>query len=90
MTRPKIASTNIPMGRAGQPPEIATCFVFLARQDISFFLGPPYIPTEEMYSTDGTLSISQIGVVFKENYLLKSGPTTECDYCALLNYDNSQ
>ena len=33
-----------PMGRAGQPSEIATCFVFLASQDSSFISGQSLHP----------------------------------------------
>jgi NAD(P)-dependent dehydrogenase (short-subunit alcohol dehydrogenase family) len=31
--------SNVPMGRPGQPSEVATCFVFLASQDSSYISG---------------------------------------------------
>lgn len=31
--------SGTPMGRPGQPSEVATCFVFLASQDSSFISG---------------------------------------------------
>jgi NAD(P)-dependent dehydrogenase (short-subunit alcohol dehydrogenase family) len=36
--------SGTPMGRAGQPSEIATCFVFLASQDSSFISGQTLHP----------------------------------------------
>lgn len=33
-----------PMGRPGQPSEVATCFVFLASQDSSFISGQSLHP----------------------------------------------
>jgi NAD(P)-dependent dehydrogenase (short-subunit alcohol dehydrogenase family) len=37
----KVASfgSNVPLGRAGQPSEVAPCFVFLASDDASYFTG---------------------------------------------------
>lgn len=36
--------SGTPMGRGGQPSEIATCFVFLASQDSSFMSGQSLHP----------------------------------------------
>lgn len=36
--------SGTPMGRPGQPSEIATCFVFLASQDSSFISGQSLHP----------------------------------------------
>lgn len=35
---------STPMGRAGQPSEVATCFVFLASADSSFISGQTLHP----------------------------------------------
>jgi len=37
-------SFTSPMGRPGQPSEVATCFVFLASQDSSFISGQSLHP----------------------------------------------
>ncbi|OGM42059.1 oxidoreductase [Aspergillus bombycis] len=36
--------SSVPMGRPGQPSEVATCFVFLASQDSSYISGQPLHP----------------------------------------------
>lgn len=35
----KTFGSDVPMGRAGQPAEVATCYLFLASQDSSYFTG---------------------------------------------------
>ncbi|KAJ5517814.1 Short-chain dehydrogenase/reductase SDR [Penicillium expansum] len=43
-TAAKKQFSDIPMGRPGQPSEVATCFVFLASQDSSFISGQSLHP----------------------------------------------
>lgn len=44
MTDEAIENFTSPMGRPGQPSEVATCFVFLASQDSSFISGQSLHP----------------------------------------------
>ncbi len=37
--------TDVPLGRVGQPEEVASCFVFLASDDASYMTGQMLHPT---------------------------------------------
>ena len=50
---------DTPMGRPGQPNEVAPCFLFLACEDSSYMTGPGASPRRRQHDlelTDGVLS----------------------------------